>query len=442
MKVYLNKKHDIKFNIPIDRERAEAVMRRVILILSALSVVLAVLCLVFNLGIKRIKIEAGNRISASDIVGYEGAAFGDDYDPTCLDHAGVYYFTVISRDTEIDVRLEVVDTKPPVVTVKNIKCAIGGKYPLATEFIDTIDEAGDYTGEFVTPLPDTFYAPGVYSAQVRFSDEAGNKTEVFDVTVNLIYDGEAPTVEQASEIVAYVGESVSYKQHVKLTDNCSGEIKMTVDDSMVDLTKAGEYKVYITAVDSVGNKSKPYEATVHVYSEEITESKLNEKLSEVVSRIINENMTVEQKCRAIYDYVYNNISYVSTSDKTMWQRAAYDALFVSGSGDCYSYFAAAKAFLEYLGIENLDIQRTPGYTADTHYWSLVNIGSESEPRWYHFDCTRLRADYNHSGCLLTLTQTEAYNKVRDSFYRYDKDGYPEVATEIITPTPSLEDYYD
>lgn len=442
MKVYLSKKRNIKFNIPIDREKAEYVMRRVILILSALSVVLAILCLVLNFGIKRVKIEAGDSLSAATIAKYEGAVFGDDYDPDCLNHAGVYYFTVISRDKEINVRLEVVDTKAPVVTVKNIMCAIGGKYPLATEFIDTIDEAGDYTGEFVTPLPDAFYAPGIYPAQVRFSDAAGNKTEIFDVYVNLKYDEEPPTVEQISEIVAYVGESVSYKQHFKLTDNCAGEIKMTVDDSQVDLTKAGEYTVYITAIDSVGQKSKPYETTVHVYSEEITEEKLNEKLSAIVSEIISEGMSKEEKCRAIYDYVYNNISYVSTSDKTMWQRAAYDALFVSGSGDCYSYFAAAKAFLEYLGIENLDIQRTPGYTADTHYWSLVNIGSENEQLWYHFDCTRLRADYNHSGCLLTLKQTEAYNKVRDSFYRYDKKSYPEVATEIITPTPALEDYYD
>ena len=180
MKVYLSKKHDIKFNIPIDREKAEYVMCRVILILSALSVVLAILCLVLNFGIKRIKIEAGDSLSAATIANYEGAVFGDGYDPDCLNHVGVYYFKVISRDKEINVRLEVVDTKPPVVTVKNVKCAIGGKYPLAIEFIDTVVEAGNYTGEFVTPLPEAFYAPGIYTAQVRFSDEAGNKTEIFD----------------------------------------------------------------------------------------------------------------------------------------------------------------------------------------------------------------------------------------------------------------------
>ena len=442
MKIYISKKHDIKINIPIDRDETEMFLRRVIIILSALSVVLAALCIVFGSGIKRCKIEAGDSITASDIVKRDDARFGDDFDPYCTSRVGVYYFTVISRDKETNVRLEVVDTKAPIVTVKNVKCAIGGKYPKPEEFIDTIEEASNYTGEFVTPLPETFYAPGVYSAQVRYRDSEGNKTEVFDVAVELIVDTEAPKVEITSNIVAYVGESISYKQHIRLIDNCVGDIKITVDDSKVDLSVAGEYPVYITAEDSVGNKSKPQEAKVHVYSEEITESKLFDKISGIAAEIIRDNMTAEEKCRAIYDYVYNNIAYVSTSDKTMWQRAAYDALFVMGSGDCFSYFASAKAFLEYLGIENLDIQRTPGFTADTHYWSLVNIGSKDSPMWYHFDCTRLRAEYNHSGCLLTLKQTEAYNKVRDSFYRYDKSKYPTVATEIITPTPELEKYYD
>jgi transglutaminase-like putative cysteine protease len=258
----------------------------------------------------------------------------------------------------------------------------------------------------------------------------------------LIYDSVAPTVEAVSDIFVYVGEAIAYRSAIKTSDNCVGNVELLVDDSLVNTAEEGEYEARIVAVDAVGNKSVATKLNVHVLTRDDVRGELDEKIASAVDKIIDDEMTTEQKCRAVYDYVYNNISYVSTSDKTMWQRAAYDALFVSGSGDCYSYFAAAKAFLEYLGIENLDIQRTPGYTADTHYWSLVNIGSESEPRWYHFDCTRLRADYNHSGCLLTLKQTEAYNKVRDSFYRYDKKSYPEVATEIITPTPALEEYYD
>lgn len=92
-------------------------------------------------------------------------------------------------------------------------------------------------------------------------------------------------------------------------------------------------------------------------------------------------------------------------------------------------------------MEYREIQRTPGLTSDTHYWLLVNIGTKTSPRWYHYDCTRLRAEYNHSGCLLTDKQVRAYSKVRANFYAYDTGKYPASSTEIITRTPELEPYY-
>ena len=89
------------------------------------------------------------------------------------------------------------------------------------------------------------------------------------------------------------------------------------------------------------------------------------------------------------------------------------------------------------------MQRTPGFTEDTHFWSLVNIGTENSPQWYHFDCTRLAADeYNHSGCLLTQAQVDAYHKVRPYFRLYDSSKYPQIATRIIQETDVLNEYMD
>ena len=126
-----------------------------------------------------------------------------------------------------------------------------------------------------------------------------------------------------------------------------------------------------------------------------------------------------------------------TSDRV---RIAYESLS-NGTGDCYAYDSVAIAFLSRLGVEYKEIQRTPGLTSDTHYWLLVNIGTKTSPRWYHYDCTRLRAEYNHSGCLLTDKQVRAYSKVRANFYAYDTGKYPASSTEIITRTPELEPYY-
>ena len=441
MTVFINKKHGLKFNIPGERDKVIRYTRVLITALLAISVILAIFCAVLFFQTKHVTIEAGQALSAADIAKNEAAVFGNDFDPDCVNHAGVYHFTVLSKGEEIDVRLEVKDTQAPKVTVKNVCTAVGASIPDPTEFIDTVYEPDSYTGEYVKKFSE-IKSMGTYSAKVRFTDASGNKTEIFDVNMTIIVDTEAPEIEVKSDIVTYVGEAVSYKQNITVKDNCTGEITLTVDDSEVELSEAGEYTAYVYATDAVGNRSDKVKVTVRVYSEEITQAALNEKIAAAADDIgITESMTAEQKCRAIYEYVYGRISYVSTSDKTSWQRAAYEALFVSGSGDCYSYFAAAKALLEYYGIENLDVQRMAGYTTDTHYWSLVNIGTEDSPRWYHFDCTHLRSEYNHSGCLLTDKQVDAYNKVRKYFRLYDKSAYPAIAKEIITPTPELENLY-
>ena len=150
----------------------------------------------------------------------------------------------------------------------------------------------------------------------------------------------------------------------------------------------------------------------------------------------------ERICRDIYKLVRDTLIYTGESEKGDVSRAAYYAI-VGGGGDCYSYFSLTKLLLEKCGIESLDVQRVEGYTPDTHYWNLVNIGEDGEDRWYHLDSTELRQDrYDHSGCLLTNVQINAYSKCRQDFYTYDVLSYPDVCDVIITPTPNLEGLYE
>ena len=422
------------------REKLQIILFYQIIVLFVLCLILGGICGVLSLQYKHIRIEAGSQLSASSIANDGGAVFGEDFDPQCVNHAGIYYFTVHSLDKDINVKLYVEDTKAPVVRVKDIKIALGGPFPVPEDFIDDIYEPDYYEGEYLTEIKE-FKSLGSYDVKVRFIDASGNKTPAFDVKMQLIYDSAAPKITLDRELVTYVGEGISYADCVTLSDNCAGKITLEVDDSEVDLNEAGEYKAYLVAIDAVGNKSEALEVNVKVYSDELAEEELFSRIDDITDRIIESSMCTEEKCRAIYEYVQENISYTASSDKSSWQRAAYDALFVSGEGDCFSYFAAAKAFFEHLGIPNLDIERKRGFTPDTHFWSLVNIGDNDDELWYHFDATRLRAEYNHSGCLLTDKQTEAYNKVREYFYLYDKTKYPAVASDIITPTPELEKYY-
>ena len=162
----------------------------------------------------------------------------------------------------------------------------------------------------------------------------------------------------------------------------------------------------------------------------------------------SKNLSKEELCKRIYKYIndpgaspdaarFKYIGFSNDTSRTDWRNEAYQTL-KSGQGDCYSYFALAKAFFEYFDIQNKDIQRSAGLTSDTHYWNMVNIGTESNPRWYFFDATRYAGEFTvggDNGCLLTQAQLDGYrasNSAYDGvYYAYDKAAYPTPQTKII-----------
>ena len=439
MTVNKGKKTGSKLNIRLQRDALVkiAVIAAAVLTLAAVGLIVAISSLESQY--TRLKIEAGERIAAEDIMG-TGASFGEDFDPDCVNHAGVYYFTVYTQSGAERVRLSVKDTKAPEIVTRDVYFAVGGEMPTPMDFIESVYEPDDFTGEFLDELPDV-KKPGEHTLRVRFTDASGNKTEIFSVKMTEIYDNEPPEMDVSPLIVCEVGGTVIYKPYVTLSDNCIGKLSFSVDESGLDLSSAGDYDVYFTGRDGVGNMTVRQRVTVRVV-DSYDENVLDDMLEELLEEIDPEGKSAEKICRDVYKLVREMLIYTGDSQKGDVKRAAYRAI-LGGGGDCYSYFALSKLLLERCGIETLDVERAEGYTADTHYWSLVNIGVEGKDAWYHFDATELKSDrYDHSGCLLTEKQINAYSRAREHFYVYDKSGYPTVSDKIITPTPRLEELYE
>ncbi len=252
MTVYITKK--LKFSVKADRDKVMSCLTYVALILTALAIILAVAAAVLYFSTPRHTVEAGESISPSDFVRWENAEFGDDFDPDCIHRSGVYYFTVIAGDKETEVRLRVKDTKPPEIEIKDILCGMGTALPSPEDFIAAAEEASAFKGVYVEELPE-IKRPGTYSAKVRFTDEWGNRTEIYSVKVTVLSDTQPPEVEILGDVEWTIGdEKPDYSQLASASDNCIGKIIFKFDDGEVNYEKKGSYKVKVTATDASGNK--------------------------------------------------------------------------------------------------------------------------------------------------------------------------------------------
>ncbi len=263
MKIYLSRRKNIKFNIKIYSETAKQYLLYAIAGLLVLCVITGTICLCLELQFKRYTIEAGQKVTAADITGDANAYFEGTHDPDIFDHAGVYYIYINTKGKQLKVRLKVRDTKAPKITVKDVYFAVGAPFPEPEEFIDTVVEADDFSGKYLTELP-KLTSIGRHTVKVQFTDRSGNKTQVFEVTMIQKYDTEPPKLEAPSVITTTPNTPIDYDKYIKLTDDCTGKLSYTVDESSLDLSREGEYTVTVTATDAVGNKSDKYTLRVEV----------------------------------------------------------------------------------------------------------------------------------------------------------------------------------
>lgn len=211
-----------------------------------------------------------------------------------------------------------------------------------------------------------------------------------------------------------------FKDHVKAVDARDGKVPVSVDTSRIRWNKEGIYKVYYTAKDKSGNKTKAW-AKVQV---------LKPGTAEQIADIILENKiqsgSNEQKLRKIYQYVQGNCSYTGTGGHKDWRLEAANGIR-NHSGDCFTYYSVAKLLITRAGIPHIMVRRYPERAGNNHWWNLVYV----KGGWYHFDTTpRTRKGYF---CLMTDEQLHMYSM--GSTFRFREELYPKRAKKKISPDP-------
>ena len=409
-------------------------MRRMIILISVLVVL--IIAAVFG-GIylhgkgklnTTITVEIGEPINAQHFakdpeteVSFANLNPGEIYDTT---GPGEYTIPVKCGMFTYKCKLIIVDTTPPDLDVKGVTY-YGEREVTPEDFVvsatdnsDILNHNAALTFSFVTQ-PATG-VEGEQVVQIRATDESGNET-VKDATLTLIIDTEAPVLTGVrDELYAYVNETVSYKENVIVTDDKDPEPSFDVDASSVDLTKPGTYSVIYTAHDAAGNSAEPQTAQLTVFERQYDEEQISQFAQNVLSQIINDNMSDRDKLSAVYVWCRSNIGYINMTDDGDWMKAAYNG-FANHQGDCFVYCATAKALLDELGITNMIIGKIPNTMDHTkQFWNLVDIGEG----WYHFDTTPRRAGGEF--CYIDDATLMAYSAAHDQSHNYDKTQYPNV----------------
>lgn len=261
------------------------------------------------------------------------------------------------------------------------------------------------------------------------TSESAPGTTTAPVTTDPLPKDTTPPLVTGEDFELIMGNSVSYRSKITVTDDTDSNPTISIDNSAVDLDTEGVYPIVYTVTDASGNSTvfTLHMTVIKELTAAPTEQYVLHQANEILSDIVDDSMSDLQVAYTIYRWTKNNIAYYDSSDKTDWLVGAYDG-FRKRRGDCYTYYAVSKALLTAAGIDNVDmIKHRTSDKQSRHYWLLVNVGEG----WYHFDTTRYSFK-NDNFFMVTDAELAAWDaKYYKGAHNFIDEGLPERATESI-----------
>ena len=331
-----------------------------------------------------------------------------------LNRPGQTVLTLVCDGREYSVTYNVTESVAPVGIPKPVT-AQAGTLPNPAELLESIidDSQVAVTWQTVPELK----VVGPMSVTLVLTDSFGNSSSV-ESMINVIANENAPQFIGLDEIKIQVGDVISYKNGVTVTDAQDGEIgSFSIDANGMDRNTVGTYTVYYQATDSDGNTTI---APRTIVIQEIGQAVVEEKAWEVINAIITDDMSRDEKIYAVWYYTRVTVQYVGSSDKSSIIAGAYEG-FTTAQGDCYTYYAMNVVLLDLLGIESVEVRRYGGVS--NHWWNLIQF---EDGLWYHVDSCPSRIqmlEVNQSKMtendLLVYSANPDVLERRPNYYIYD-----------------------
>ena len=369
---------------------------------------------------------------------------------------GYKKLTIRIGSDDFEVTLICKDTIAPTATVTPQVLWNDGNFPDPATFCsDIVDKTAVTVTYDVTPKKTGTYPVDV---KIRLTDAAGNYT-VYDSYVTAGSDTVAPviTLKQKTLSMKYGETSIAWQGAVSATDDSGYDPVITIDTSAVNFNLPGSYTITFRATDPAGNIATAT-ATLNIQSDTVTQEMLDAVLKDFCSSLFTDGMTILQKMETLWSYLRSNRSdrvHYASADPEIYDpvRETYLALTTRKNGDCYCFASIAYEVFRYLGYDSIIVEKDPKYAATTgrHYWTMINLGTATNPSWYHFDGTPITYPYNQSrNFALTDEQMAAFTKWRNAdtrmepayYYAFDTTKYPASSKTIILAANIPSQYFD
>ncbi len=185
--------------------------------------------------------EAGDSITLADFLTSQDteAAFVTDITQIDTTVPGEYTVAIQAGRKEYTAKLTIADTTAPTAQAVPVTVFSGDELR-AADCVTDISDATEVTVSFESEPELT--GAGEKTATVVLTDMGGNETRL-STTITVLTDTTAPVIEGTKDIEAFVGDTISYKADVTVTDDYDENPSLSIDNSQVDLTQAGTYPV-------------------------------------------------------------------------------------------------------------------------------------------------------------------------------------------------------
>lgn len=163
---------------------------------------------------------------------------------------GVHELTITINGEVFKISVNIKDTTPPDLEVRDIQMYLDEDLPKVDEFVSKVQDLSKVD----LKMSEIKKEVGEQTVEITATDKYKNKTSKKAKLTVLEYKGSVKFTGLTTLSIE-AGSKIDLTKNVSAKDYRFGELEFTVDDSKVNYNTPGTYKIYYSVIDELGNKT-------------------------------------------------------------------------------------------------------------------------------------------------------------------------------------------